>query len=481
MIPSTELINKYNVSGPRYTSYPTAIDFTAGSGEAWRLKCVLEALDRKFPSEQISVRLAGKVKNVHSFLMNGDSSRPYSLYIHIPFCYSLCWYCGCTKVITRDPDRGDAYLDDLEKEMRIYGDRVNHSIPVKQIHFGGGTPTFLTPEQLLRLGSMIGRYFQLARDVEFSVEIDPRRCDRERIDALRKIGCNRASLGVQDTNRDVQEAIHRIQPFEETEQVTEWLRDEEIGGINFDLIYGLPRQTATTFARTLDQVMSLDPDRIALYSYAHLPDRLPSQRLLDETELPSPDEKLAMFTTAVHKLTDEEMSWIGMDHFAKKSDDLAIALENGTLQRNFQGYSTHAETDLIGLGMSGISQFNSIYYQNYKTLDEYEKALEKGNLPVARILPLDTEDRIRRDMIMQLMCRRRVPFTDFMEKWGLDPAVYFSKELYQLKPLETDGLVRIEPDGIEITETGRFFLRNIAMIFDSRLPSVSLGRFSKTV
>ncbi|MBN2732732.1 MAG: oxygen-independent coproporphyrinogen III oxidase, partial [Balneolaceae bacterium] len=334
-----ELIKKYNVQGPRYTSYPTAVQFSE-------------------TSEQDTSNL------YHCLLERNSKPRDISLYFHIPFCFSLCWYCGCTKIITKDQDRGDLYLDYLEKEMDQVAALLHEDSPVIQIHFGGGTPTFLKPEQLLRLGTSINKRFNLTADTEFGVEIDPRRCTRGHILALKAIGCNRASLGVQDTNPDVQKAIHRIQPFEQTRQVTEWLREEGIDAINFDLIYGLPRQTLETFRQTMDDVLTLQPDRLAVYSYAHIPSLMPAQKLLKIEEMPSTDEKLAMLQESILHLTQNGYRFIGMDHFSREDEELSRAMDEGTLQRNFQGYSTHSGADLYAFGMSGISNVGEYYWQN---------------------------------------------------------------------------------------------------------------------
>jgi oxygen-independent coproporphyrinogen III oxidase len=449
------LIKKYNVPGPRYTSYPTAVQFKE-IGEA-------QQIEERLKSDQ------NRRKNL-------------SLYFHIPFCFSLCWYCGCTKIITKDADRGDHYIDYLEKEMDLVRNQLTGGETVTQIHFGGGTPTFLKPGQLQRLGSTIQQRFNLDKDIEFSVEIDPRRCTREHAAALADIGCNRASLGVQDTNREVQEAIHRIQPYEETERVTQLLRDSGISQINFDLIYGLPRQTPLRFRKTLDDVMQLDPDRLAIYSYAHMPHLMPSQKLLDESEFPSAEEKLGMIQFAVESLPEQGMRFIGMDHFAKEDDNLSRAFDEGTLQRNFQGYSTHAETDMIAFGMSGISQLEDTYYQNTKDLGEYYRMIDEDKLPVIKELTLSRDDKIRKALIMQIMCTTTLNFQEFSHKHEIDFKSYFREELENLDELESDGLLICMKDGIKITESGRLFLRNIAMSFDAYLKEPGREkRYSKTV
>ncbi|MDZ7772437.1 MAG: oxygen-independent coproporphyrinogen III oxidase [Balneolaceae bacterium] len=351
-----DLIRKYNVTGRRYTSYPTAVQFREGGERAYaELACSLEDRNRR--------------------------SRPLSLYVHVPFCFSLCWYCACTKIITRDRGRGDHYMDYLEKEMDLLSGRLNPGAPLQQLHFGGGTPTFLEPAQLLRLGDALRERFQFTGQTEFSVEIDPRRCTRAHVQALAAIGCNRASLGVQDTNPEVQKAIHRVQPTEQVERVCRWLREEGIRSINFDLIYGLPRQSRQTFGKTLEEVTDLGPDRLAVYSYAHLPSRVPAQRLLEREDLPSADEKIAMLRLAIDHLDREGYRFIGMDHFAREGDELVEAMASGDLHRNFQGYSTRSGADLYALGMSGISGAGGWYWQNAKELGDYYRELDREGCP----------------------------------------------------------------------------------------------------
>lgn len=450
-----DLIRKYNVPGPRYTSYPTAVQFQ----EIAHTGSITDTLKKR-----------------------NSEPRNVSLYFHVPFCFSLCWYCGCTKIITKNTDRGDVYIDYLAKEMDLVKKHLHPASKVIQLHMGGGTPTFLKPDQLRRLGEEIQKRFTCHPEIEFSVEIDPRTCSKEHVAALADIGVNRASLGVQDTNDEVQKAIHRIQPFEQTEQVTRWLREAWINSINFDLIYGLPKQTSETFKKTLDDVQSLHPDRLAVYSYAHLPNLMPSQRLLNEEDFPTPDEKLSMLIMAIETLESEGYRYIGMDHFSKEGDELTKALEEGTLQRNFQGYSTHANTDMYALGMSGISMVDSIYYQNTKDLDAYYTTLDEDRLPVVKQLILTEDDRIRRDWISRLMCKPQVHFKAFEEKWGVNPEEYFSDEWNRLDELEEDGLIIQLDNNIKITNRGRLFLRNIAMVFDAYLtPDKQVNRYSKTV
>ncbi|MCC5942809.1 MAG: oxygen-independent coproporphyrinogen III oxidase [Balneolaceae bacterium] len=449
------LVQQYNVPGPRYTSYPTAVQFS-----------------EEFDKSELE----------DNFKRRRESEKPLSLYIHIPFCFSLCWYCGCTKIITKDQNRGDIYLDYLDKEMALVSKTTHPLATLKQIHFGGGTPTFLDPKQIRRLGQLIKTYFTLHNDVEFSVEIDPRRCSEEHIIALAEIGCNRASLGVQDTNEEVQKAIHRIQPFEKTAEVTELLRKHGINSINFDLIYGLPKQSIRSFKKTIEDVVHLEPDRFAIYSYAHIPSIMPAQKLLDEADFPSTHNKLGMLVHAIEKLPDYGYSYIGMDHFAKESDELSKALKEGTLQRNFQGYSTHAELEMIALGMSSISQGPDLYCQNDKDLNQYYAALDDGKLPVKKILRLSEEDKIRKTVIMHVMCRGGIDYSELSVELGIPFTDHFSDELENLKQLEADGLLLLTPNGFNITSTGRLFLRNIAMVFDGYLTqSRHKAAYSKTV
>ncbi|MGD8748171.1 MAG: oxygen-independent coproporphyrinogen III oxidase [Balneolaceae bacterium] len=451
------LIRKYNVQGPRYTSYPTAVQFREAN--------------------------ENDVLQLRYYLLNHNSyAQRISLYIHIPFCFSLCWYCGCTKIITKDTNRGDLYLNYLEKEMNQILPLVHPKSKVVQVHFGGGTPTFLTPEQLHRLGTMIHSRFKLSERTEFSVEIDPRRCSRDHIEALADIGCNRASLGVQDTNEDVQQAIHRIQPFEETKKVTGWLREAGINSINFDLIYGLPKQTTDTFHHTMEDVLTLSPERLAVYSYAHIPSLMPAQKLLKINDMPSTDEKLYMLKSSIDFLTKNDYRFIGMDHFSRRDEELSLAADDGSLQRNFQGYSTLAGADLFAFGMSGISNVGSWYWQNEKDLVRYYECLDEGRSPIFKFYSLNRDDFIRQDVIMSIMCKMGIDYNEIAGKWGINFSTYFNDELARLKELENDGLVIRTNKDIHITENGRLFLRNIAMCFDYYLnASRAAHNYSKTV
>jgi oxygen-independent coproporphyrinogen-3 oxidase len=357
---------------------------------------------------------------------------------------------------------------------------LNPGSDVVQVHIGGGTPTFLKPGQLQRLGEGIKSRFRLSEETEFSVEIDPRRCSQNHIEALARMGCNRASLGVQDTNEEVQKAIHRMQPFGQTQQVTNRLRRAGIASINLDLIYGLPKQTAQTFQQTMDDVLSLYPDRLAVYSYAHVPAVMPSQKLLKIEDMPSAEVKLRMLMSSIDYLTKNGYRYIGMDHFSREDEELSVALQNGTLQRNFQGYSTQAGADLYAFGMSGISNAGSWYWQNTKDIGTYYEQIDSGEAPVFKILSLSRDDLIRKDVIMSIMCRMGVEFDAVSSQWEIDFPAYFRKELMQLKALEQDGLVTVSTSRMQITETGRLFLRNIAMCFDHYLKA-SKALYSRAI
>lgn len=449
-----DLIRKYNVPGPRYTSYPTAPKFTD------------------------TISTEGLLDDVRK---TQEPDRPFSLYIHLPFCETACWFCGCTKIITRDSSSADRYLDYLEKEIRLTVPLLHPEREVKQLHFGGGTPTFLTPKQLGRLDGILHEHFRFHPDCESSVEIDPRRLSREHITALRKIGCNRASLGVQDNNPKVQEAINRIQPFALTQQAVQWLREEGFGSINIDLIYGLPFQNEESFEKTIDEVLELRPDRFAVFSYAHVPWIKPAQKIFDiRGNLPSQETKLAILERATGQLIRHGYAYIGMDHFALETDELAVAQRAGTLQRNFQGYSTQAGADIYALGMSSISQTNGTYRQNEKELPAYYAALDEGRLPIARGYQLTDDDQIRRTTIMRLMCDGRLPFAEMSAALEVPFTTYFQTELEKLRPIADDGLLTLTPEGIEVTRSGRFMIRNIAMVFDAYLTGEK-ARFSKTV
>jgi oxygen-independent coproporphyrinogen III oxidase len=413
---------------------------------------------------------------------NRTEARDLSLYFHLPFCKSLCWYCGCTTIITTQQGESAAYLDLLAKEMDRVASLVNPRRKVVQIHFGGGTPTFLLPEELWRLGEMIRSRFNVADDAEFGVEIDPRRLTLQHVKALRAIGCNRASLGVQDHNPAVQAAVHRVQPKELTAQAIEWLRSEGIHLINVDLIYGLPHQTRDSFEKTLDEVIAFRPDRLAVFSYAHVPWIKPAQKLLQTDALPSAETKLDLLKLTIEKLTrEDQFVYIGMDHFARPEDELTIAQKSKSLQRNFQGYSTCGEADIYSFGISSISQAEGAYWQNHKELPVYKEALSRNELPIERGYILTTDDARRRTTIMRLMCDLSLEFADMSCQLGLDFSNYFAAEIRSLDDLENDGLLTRDSEKIQITERGRLFIRNIAMRFDAYLPQETERRFSRTI
>jgi len=453
--PALELVRKYNVPGPRYTSYPTAPQFS-------------ENVDR----DALLAEIADD---------NRDSSRPLSLYVHLPFCETLCWYCGCNTVITRRLASAAEYVDLLCKELALTEPFLNLERPVTQLHFGGGTPTFLPPAEIDRLGRALHSVFKFAPDAEISVEIDPRRLTREHVEAFRRLGCNRASLGVQDTNQAVQLAIHRWQPLAQTQQAITWLREAGYQSVSVDLIYGLPLQTPESFEQTLAEVIALKPDRLAIFSYAHVPWLKPAQKIFsDRNQLPTTEAKLAMLNAAARALPAAGYLHIGMDHFARPDDELAVAHAEGTLYRNFQGYTTHAGASLYGLGMSSISQTGGSFRQNYKELPAYTEALQAGRLPLERGFLLDEEDKRRRAVIMDIMCRNHVDFADLSKRLGVDVAALYATEIASLDDLEADGLVKRQPASLEITPLGELFRRIVAMRFDAYLDK-GPRKFSKTV
>lgn len=436
-----DLIRKYSVPGPRYTSYPPATQFTPEFGRAEAVAAVEED--------------------------NRPGAGPVSLYFHLPFCETRCWFCGCNTVITLRRDSAADYVQDLEREVRMVAARIDPARPVTQIHLGGGTPTFLPPDVLLRLGEMIQREFNVARDCEFSVEIDPRRLTLEHVAALAAIGANRASLGVQDTDVRVQVAIHRIQPQADNLRAAGWLREHGFGSVNVDLIHGLPLQTEKSFGRTIDDVLELGPDRLSIFSYAHVPWIKPSQRIFDERQqLPDPEEKLAMFAEAHRRLTNVGFVDIGLDHFARPGDPLAVAQRAGTLHRNFQGYSTQAGASLYGFGVTAISSTADTYRQNLKSLPEWRAAVLEGHWPVERGIRLTEEDRRRRAVIMGLMCQRRLQFDGLARAHGIDFAMECLRQCIALEDLQEDGVVHLTTEGLEVTPAGLPLLRVVAQRFD---------------
>lgn len=451
-----ELVKKYNVAGPRYTSYPPATKFT-------------EAVTWPEVAERI-------LEN------NRTEQRDLSLYFHIPFCETLCWYCGCTTVITLNHGQGTTYVDYLGKEVAQMATLLNPRRKAVQLHWGGGSPTFLNPDEIRKLGEIIHRHYTLSDDIEAGVEIDPRRLTRDHIVALREVGFNRASLGVQDFDATVQQAVHRIQPREMTEQVLGWVRELGFKSINFDLIYGLPNQTVESFNRTLDIVLSLEPDRLAVFSYAHVPWVKPAQKILEHKVLPTAEVKLELLKTVIERLTENNRYvYIGMDHFARPTEELAVAQSRKQLQRNFQGYSTRAGSDIYAFGMSSISQIPDAYWQNEKDLVKYYACLNAGQVPLVRGYLVSEEDKIRRDTIMRVMCDLSLDYASMSQRLGINFPSYFEREIEALAPFDADGLVRRSTSGMEVTHTGRLFIRNIAMTFDNTLAPVGERKHSRTI
>ena len=446
-----DLIRRYAIPGPRYTSYPAATQFTTAFSHAAAEAAILAD--------------------------NQPGAGPLSLYFHLPFCESLCWYCGCNNVITRSRESADAYIGDLEREIILTVAHLDRSRPVEQLHFGGGTPTFLTAEQLVRLARIIRKYFTFTATAEISVEIDPRQLTQLQVDALAEFGINRASLGVQDTDPEVQAAIHRIQPHALNIAAATMLRAAGVTSLNLDLIYGLPLQTKESLSRTIDDVLALKPERLSLFSYAHVPWLKPAQRIFeDRNQLPTSEEKLALFALARERLLDAGYVDIGLDHFARPDDPLALAQKAGTLHRNFQGYSTRAGASLYAFGVSSISNTANTYRQNVKTLDSYRGALDAGRLPVERGLALTAEDERRRTLVMRLMCERRLDFAALLRETGIDVATDYLRELESLSDLIADGIVEMDADGLRVTELGAPLLRVVAMRFDAHFAPAAKER-----
>lgn len=449
------LIKKYNVNGPRYTSYPTALQF-ADFGQADYERAIVESPRR---------------------------DRPISLYFHLPFCSTLCYYCACSKIVTRNKSKGVRYLDYLNREIDLQAPYFKGR-KVNQLHWGGGTPTFLSDEQILSLMDRIRANFDLVSDQEgeFGIEIDPRTVDAERIRVIRDAGFNRLSLGIQDFEPEVQRAVNRIQSFEATRDVIEAARDAGFKSISVDLIYGLPHQTLATIANTLKQVIDLSPDRISIYNYAHLPQRFAPQKRINVVDLPDADHKLRILKQCIDMLTFAGYQYIGMDHFAKPEDELAKAQREGTLHRNFQGYSTHADCDLVAMGITGISNIGNTYSQNAKTMEEYEAALDRGRLPIVKGIGIDADDLVRKAVIMALICQFTLSFETIEREFGIDFHKYFARELGSFDLMEKDGLLEIDDKGIYVTERGRLLIRNVCMAFDRHLnPDVQANSYSKAI
>jgi len=449
------LIRKYDINAPRYTSYPTAVQF-----QNLQPIEVQEHLDRQRPK-----------------------TGPLSLYIHIPFCQHICFYCACNKIATKDRNRPDLYLDMLEREMVLHARNFGHRT-ISQLHLGGGTPTYLSTTQMTRLLDLISIYFDwdpAKKPGEFSIELDPRETSDEMLHLLRSRGFNRVSFGVQDFDEQTQVAINRVQPFELVQQKVEKARSLGFSSINFDLICGLPHQTTETFTRTWVQTLELSPDRISLYNYAHLPERFKPQRRIDSTSVPQADTKLSILRDSIELLQKSGYVYIGMDHFAKPTDELAQSLEEGTLQRNFQGYSTKSETDMLALGVSSISQIDGVYMQNHHEIEPYEALLEESQLAIKRGIFLNPDDKIRQWAIGQLACQGKLSLAELSERFDIDAASYFEKEWQSLAELEKDDLVELSADAVEVKPLGRLLLRPILLAFDAYFNEEVAKRFSKVL
>ena len=452
-----ELIKRYDVSGPRYTSYPTAVQFTDKFGEAdYRVQA--EAANKK-------------------------SGKPLSLYFHIPFCDTICFYCACNKIATKDRSKAAPYLERVFKDIEMQGELFDSSHKVDQLHLGGGTPTFISHAEMTGLMEKTRKHFNLHDDDtgEYSIEVDPRETNADTIGVLRKLGFNRLSMGVQDFEPAVQKAVNRIQPESITLATLEAARKVGFKSISLDLIYGLPFQTLETFSRTVQRAIEFGTDRISVFNYAHLPDIFKPQRRINVDELPSPAVKLDILENTIHQLTEAGYVYIGMDHFAKPDDELAVAQRDGTLYRNFQGYSTHSDCDLVGLGVTSIGMVGDSYSQNVKTLEEYYDHIDNGRMPIMRGITLTADDKLRRDVITRLICHFTLDKKTVEQKFNIAFDDYFATELEQLKPMANDGLVRLEAGRIDVEPVGHLLIRNICMVFDKYLRDKKEQRFSKVI
>lgn len=450
------LIAKYDQSGPRYTSYPTAVQFHDG-----------------FTADHYA-EIARQTN---------ASGSPLSLYFHIPFCDTICFYCACNKVATKDRSKGNEYLQRLYREIALQGALFDRDRPVEQLHWGGGTPTFISHAEMRELMKVTGEHFRLLDDDkgEYSIEIDPREASAETVAVLREIGFNRMSLGVQDFDPRVQKAVNRIQSEEETLAVLNAARSEGFRSVSIDLIYGLPHQTRESFSATLDRIIEVAPDRLSVFNYAHLPQIFKPQRRIEVEELPPPEVKLEILHMTASKLADAGYVYIGMDHFARPDDELAVAQREGSLYRNFQGYSTHANCDLIGMGITSIGSVGNCYAQNIKGLDEYYACIDAGKLPVFRGYELTRDDELRRDVITRLICHFALDFSAVEKRWNIEFKSYFEAELNSLNNMVGDGLLNIDSDGIRVMPVGQMLIRNICMVFDAYLKDSKGQRFSKVI
>jgi oxygen-independent coproporphyrinogen-3 oxidase len=455
---NADLIKRYDKAGPRYTSYPTAVQFHDGFGEK-------------------EYRAAAQRTNRESVL------RPLSLYFHIPFCDTVCFYCGCNKVVTKRRERAVPYLEHLYREIKLQGDLFESRRVVNQLHWGGGTPTFISHDQMRELMDVTRRHFALHDDDEgeYSIELDPREVHGDTIAVLRDIGFNRISMGVQDFDPKVQKAVNRIQSEEKTLAVLADARGAGFKSVNLDLIYGLPFQTVDSFTETLEKIIAVEPDRLSVFNYAHLPDLFKPQRRINAEDLPAADEKLAILHMTISRLTDAGYVYIGMDHFAKPDDELAVAQRNRTLYRNFQGYSTHSDCDLVAMGNTSISMVGNTYGQNVKSLEEYYPLVAAGKLPIYRGITLSEDDVLRRDVITRLICHFELDKNAVAAAYDIEFGAYFSQELADLEQMERDGLVEVTPQHIIVLPPGRLLIRNVCMVFDRYLREAGQHRYSKVI
>lgn len=454
-LPEIDLLRKFDVPAPRYTSYPTADRFNSSFGPEDYAKALAGRAEAKEPAD-------------------------LSLYVHVPFCNDVCYYCGCNKIVTRDHTKSEEYIRLIGREADLVKEHITGSVELEQLHFGGGTPTFLTNDELALMMETLTKRFKLAENGEFSIEVDPRTCGPDKVAKLREIGLNRMSLGVQDFNPDVQKAVNRIQPFEMTKETIDAARANGFQSINMDLIYGLPKQTRETFAHTIDQVLELSPDRIALYHYAHLPNHFKPQRRILPADLPDTLEKVHIMFDAITRLTANGYRYIGMDHFAKETDELSVAQKEGTLQRNFQGYSTKAECDMVALGVSSISKIGGAYACNPRELEDWAAAVQEGRLATNRGYLLNEDDEMRRFVIMKIMCNFELNKREVEARFGINFDETFAYELGKMKPYVKHELVELTNDRLIVSAKGKIFVRAVAMHFDRYLrESTRAGGYSR--
>lgn len=453
---SEELVRRFDVSGPRYTSYPTADRF-----------------DYEFKEERFLPYLQERAQ--------APANPPLSVYFHLPFCRSLCYFCACNKIITQDYGRSAEYVRYVCKEMELLAPHLGKDRRSVQLHLGGGTPTFMSNDELAQLMEATRRHFEFTPDAELGVEIDPRTVNEDSLSFLASLGFNRCSFGVQDFDPAVQAAVNRIQPVEMVERCVKASRDTGYESVNADLIYGLPKQTLDSFQRTIDEVIRLSPDRIALYNYAHLPARFKAQRMVKPEDLPSAETRLQIFLLSTRRLLEAGYEYIGLDHFAKPDDELSRARRDKSLHRNFQGYTTRAECDLVGFGVSAIGKVGRSYSGNVRTVNAYYESLDQGRLPVERGYDLSTDDVLRRDVIMILMCSMPLRFAEVDEKYGIEFERYFAAELERLQPYEEVGLMETRDRVITVTPKGRLFVRALGMVFDKYLATPTVSTYSRLI